>query len=271
MNDSFVINTLKKYYTDKEIDLIISGFSLKRKTTFRINYIKSNEKEIDEYLKSNNIKYNKFDKIKGAYILTDNINVNDLSIYNEGKIYVQSLSSMLPVLYLDVKENDNILDMCSAPGGKTTQIQSICNNKANVTAIELNKIRYNKLLFNIDLQSANVLTMNIDANNLDDNLKFDKILLDAPCSGSGVLDLTNNNYEKYFTQELIDKSVKRQKLLIRKALKLLKKGGTLVYSTCSILNVENEEQVKSLPKGEIIKVLPDELYEGFFIYKGIIN
>ena len=263
-------NLLKEYYNDNEINEIISGFSVKRKTTFRINNLKSNELEIENFLNSNNINFTKYNDIPYAYILNDEYNIFNSSIYNEGKIYIQNLSSMLPVIYLDVKPNENILDMCAAPGSKTTQIQSVSHNTVNLTAVEMNKFRYEKLIYNIKMQGANVLTINKDARLLDDNFKFDKILLDAPCSGSGILDITNDNYKKYFTKELIQKSIERQKVLIKKAIKLLKKGGTLVYSTCSILNSENEEQINNLPKGEILKILPNELFEGFFVYKGIL-
>ena len=177
---------------------------------------------------------------------------------------------MLPVFMLDAKEGENILDMCSAPGGKTTMIQSLTNNKANVTACELNKIRYEKLKHNIELQAANVYLLNIDAISLDDNLKFDKILLDAPCSGSGTLDINNDNYKEYFTKELIDKSIKKQHKLLNKALRLLKKNGTLIYSTCSILNCENEDIISKLSPVETIKILPDDIFEGFFVSKIII-
>lgn len=274
----FLIENLTKYYTEKEIKNILSGFSCKRKTTFRVNNIKSNKVEIESVLNKFDFKYQKPKEYVDCYILetdyviiNDNrIGIRDLDIYKEGKIYIQNISSMLPVLMLCPKENENILDMCSAPGGKTTMIQSLTNNKANITACELNKIRYDKLKYNIDLQGANVYLMNIDAMFLDDNLKYDKILLDAPCSGSGTLDITNDNYKKYFTKELIDKSIKKQQKLLNKALKLLKKGGTLIYSTCSILNCENEDIVSKLRIIDTIKTMPDNIYEGFFVSKIII-
>ena len=274
----FLLDNLRKYYTENEIKDIMSGFSCKRKTTFRINKIKSNKDEIESILDDNGFKFHNPKEYADCYILdneyevssTKHINIRDLNIYKEGKIYIQNISSMLPVLKLEPHDGENILDMCSAPGGKTTMIQSITHNKANVTACELNKIRYEKLKYNINMQAANVYLLNIDAMSLDDNLKYDKILLDAPCSGSGTLDITNNNYEKYFTKELIDKSIKKQQKLLNKALKLLKKSGVLVYSTCSILNCENEDIVSKLIPDDTVKIMPDEIYEGFFVCKKIV-
>lgn len=271
----FLIDTLKKYYTDLEIDKILSGFSCKRKTTFRINNIKSNKNEIEDELKKYKFQYVNAKEYEDCYVLNDdNViiddkknNIRDTDIYKNGKIYIQNLSSMIPVLELNPLENENILDMCAAPGGKTTMIQSLTNNKSFLTALELNKIRYEKLKYNIETQNANVYLMNKDVLSLDDNIKFDKILLDAPCSGSGTININNNNYEKYFTKELINKSIERQKKLIKKAFKLLKTNGVLIYSTCSILNCENEDIVSQYKPIKTIKLLPDDIYEGFFVAK----
>ena len=199
---------------------------------------------------------------------------------------------MLPPIILEPKEKENILDMTAAPGGKTTEIAMISNNKALITACEKNKIRYERLEYNIQKQGAKgVNLMKEDSRNLSDFFSFDKILLDAPCSGSGTITLLNDNYKKYFTEELINRSSKTQEILLKKALKILRKNGELVYSTCSILQEENEaiikkflnlgiieivpindEKFKDLPKlptsiDGVLCVKPTELYEGFFVAK----
>ena len=133
-------------------------------------------------------------------------------------------------------------------------------------------------------KSVNVLIE--DARNLSDYLKFDKILLDAPCSGSG----TENVFKNNFTKELIEKSSKRQETLLKKALKILKLNGEIIYSTCSILKQENEDildKVLKNNKNYIIEniempneipliqskiegvsiIQPNELFEGFFVAK----
>ena len=204
---------------------------------------------------------------------------------------MQSLSSMLPPLVLEPKAKENILDMAAAPGGKTTQISALSENTALITACEKNKIRYERLEYNVNKQGAKGINlMRIDARNLSDFFSFDKILLDAPCSGSGTLNLKNENIEKNFTEELIERSVKLQETLLKKAIKILKVGGELIYSTCSILKEENEdllerilnknlelipiannifENVPKLPvklEGTLC-VMPNESYEGFFVAK----
>lgn len=215
--------------------------------------------------------------------------IKKLDIYNEGKIYLQSLSSMIPPLVMDFEDNEDILDMCSAPGGKTCEM-SCLNNNTNITACELNSIRFERLKYNIEKQGANNVTLlNTDSRRINNLFKFDSILLDAPCSGSGTLTFKNDN--KNFTELLIDKCVKSQKALIDKAFRILKNGKTMVYSTCSILPEENEEIINyalekynfkivpiklnnfdesNLLKSSIdgtILVKPTNLYEGFFVAK----
>ena len=222
-----------------------------------------------------------------------NVNENDikkLDIYKTGKIYLQSLSSMLPPLLLKPNKGEDILDMAAAPGGKTTQIATLTQNGANITACEKNKIRYERLKYNIEKQGTNVYCILQDARNLSDFFSFDKILLDAPCSGSGTLKISED-IEKNFTTKLIEQSVKLQTALLRKAINILKKGNEMIYSTCSILSAENEEIIEKLLKEKKIEIVPieeewinglpllpskikgtivvcpDEFYEGFFVAK----
>ena len=106
----------------------------------------------------------------------------------------------------------------------------------------MNNIRIEKLKYNVEKQGAScVYVMKKDSRQIDDFFSFDQILLDAPCSGSGILNFNNKNLNKHFSLELIDKSAKIQLALLRKAIKVLKKNQEMVYSTCSILSKENEE------------------------------
>ena len=289
----FLISLLKEQYGEEHAKRILNGYSKKRVTSFRVNNLKSNYKKIEEELKKNNIEFEKIVWNKDAFIIKDvfqNV-IEELDIYKNGKIYIQSLSSMLPPIILDPKEGEDILDMTAAPGGKTTQIASIVNNKANITACEMNNVRFERLKYNIEKQGARVFAMQKDSRKIEDFFSFDKILLDAPCSGSGTLSVYDNKIEKYFTEKLIEKSIKAQSSLLRKATKLIKAGKELVYSTCSILDVENENIVNEILKDnnfEIVPIkfdgmddlpllptkiegtlciMPNELYEGFFVAK----
>ena len=288
----FLYEILKQEYTHEELEKIVKGYNSTRPLTFRVNKLKSTKEEIEEFLEKENINYELVSWYPDAFIIKDKVNLEEYSIYKEGKIYLQSLSSMIPVLFLDLKENDSVLDMCSSPGGKTTQIASITNNSVLITAVEKNKIRSERLKYNIEKQGVKrVNIMNVDARRIDDYFKFDKILLDAPCSGSGTLYLNDKNIQDNFTTDLINRSIKVQRELLKKASKLLKKDGILVYSTCSILKEENEANVEMILKDKtlelieidknilagvplltsnidgVISVCPSNLYEGFFIAK----
>ena len=290
----FLEEKLEKQYGKKITKEITEGYQTKRKTTLRINTIKSNIEEIKKELEKEKIEYETIKWSKEALIIknADEKSIQEMEIYKNGKIYLQSLSSMLPPIILEPKEGTDILDMAAAPGGKTTQIAAITNNKAHITACEKNKIRAERLKYNVDKQGATcVFIMPKDSRFIDDFFSFDQILLDAPCSGSGTLDYNDANIEKYFTEQLVERSSRTQKTLLAKAIKLLKPEHEMVYSTCSILSCENEDVVASVIKNGNIEIVPikfnemeelpilptkvpgtlcvkpTDLYEGFFVAK----
>lgn len=284
----FLYEMLLEQYGEEITNKIIDGYSKQRPVTLRVNTIKSSKELIENSLEQAGISFKKVNWYKDALII-ENVRedeIKKLDIYENGEIYLQSLSSMIPPIILDPKAGENILDMAAAPGGKTTQIAAITNNKAMITACEKNKIRAERLKYNLQKQGVGCTNVMLeDARKLSDFFSFDKILLDAPCSGSG----TDNVKEKNFTKELIERSSKVQEELLRKALKILMPGREMIYSTCSILKQENENILKKvLPKAnaEIIPikpiediptlpvdiegticVCPTESYEGFFVAK----
>lgn len=262
----FLYNMLLEQYGNDILNKIIAGYASKRNVTLRVNTLKTDIEKVKEVLDSNNIKYNEVSWYKEALVIydVDENALRNLPIYENGGIYLQSLSSMFPVVALEPKEDENILDMAAAPGGKTTQIVAMSNAKSLVTACEKNKIRCDRLRYNIEKQGAtgvNILMQ--DSRNLDNYFSFDKILLDAPCSGSGTLDLADENLEKRISKELVDRSVKTQFELLKKAITVLKSGHEMIYSTCSILKEENEENINKILKNKNIEIVPidEELYK----------
>ena len=290
----FLTNELIKQYGEETYNKIIEGYNQKRFTTLRVNTLKSKISYICSALSENNIEYEKVSWNNEALIIknANEIDIKELEIYKNGEIYLQSLSSMMPAIILEPKENEDILDMTAAPGGKTTQIAALTNNKANITACEMNTVRADRLKYNVEKQGATSVTvLKEDSRRLNDYFSFDKILLDAPCSGSGTILLNNERTYKNFSENLVKKTIKSQKDLLKKAIKILKPGHELVYSTCSILKQENEniikeiiekgqaevmpineEKLKDIPKLKsnidgALTVCPNEYYEGFFVVK----
>ncbi|MGN1372143.1 MAG: RsmB/NOP family class I SAM-dependent RNA methyltransferase [Candidatus Coprovivens sp.] len=292
MLPDFLKEKITNEYDEKQVKIILETFSKSKIVSLRINTIKSTKEEITKYLEEQNITYETISWSENALVITNKTeeDLRNLDIYKAGKIYLQSLSSQLPPLFLNPQDNEMILDMTAAPGGKTTEIAALSNNKAMITAIEKNKIRSEKLRYNIDKQGAKKVTvLNTDARNLNEYFMFDKILLDSPCSGSGTF--TNNNFDN-FSEDLVNRSTNFQKSLLTEAIKHLKVGGEIIYSTCSILKEENEEiinyilsknnnieivyldlsEYSDIPKLPVtiegtLCVMPSKYYEGFYVAK----
>ncbi len=260
-----------------------------RKPSIRINTLKITKEEVKNILGKEGFLFEEVSWYSDALIL-QNKNEKDLEItelYQNGSVYLQSLSSMLPVLVLEPKENESILDMCAAPGSKTTQIGIMTQNKATITACEKNKIRKERLLYNLKKQGITCCTvLETDGRNLDSHFQFDKILLDAPCTGSGTNKI--KNHPEMLEEKRFHKLLKTQEELFTKAYQLLKPNGVLVYSTCSILKEENEFLIQkmqekyhftlesisfNIPNHSIVPqtlcIYPDDKFEGFFIAKMI--
>ena len=284
----FLKGKIEKEYGLEILNKIETGLIEEKPVTLRVNTIKSNAEKVKIELEKNNIEYEIVEWNKSAFIIKNvkEGEIRKLDIYNNGEIYLQSLSSMIPAIIIDPKERENILDMTAAPGGKTSQIAAIANNKVFLTACEKNKIRLDRLQYNMQKQGVkNINIMQEDSRKLSNYFSFDKILLDAPCSGSGTENVFNSN----FTEELIKRSCKTQEELLTKALSILKHGGEMVYSTCSILKEENEEilnkvlkkfkaqivpiqipkEIPVLPTSidGVVTICPTKLYEGFFVAK----
>ncbi len=165
-----------------------------------------------------------------------------------GYYYVQEISSMLPVLVLNPKENEKILDLCASPGSKTTQMASCMKNTGLIIANELSFGRMKILSSNLERCGVtNAIITRKDGAILCDRLfekgfEFDKILLDAPCSGEGTL-RNNPKTAMMWNAGGIKKMSFIQKRLISSVIKVLKIGGELIYSTCTFAPEEDEEVV----------------------------
>ncbi len=281
---------LQQQYGHAQTERILEGYSRQRPVTLRVNTLKADTAAVQAELRNAGIAYTAVPWDEHALIIQEarEAELRRLAIYEQGHIYLQSLSSMLPPLLLQPQEKESILDMAAAPGGKTTQMAALTHNRAQITACEKNKIRAERLAYNVEKQGAKgIYIMQTDASRLDALFSFDRILLDAPCSGSGTI--ASNQPKISFSAELLARSVKAQKALLHKALQILKPGGEMVYSTCSILKQENEEMIEQVLKEKRAELLPieetwtkalpqlpttlpgtlcvcpDVLYEGFFV------
>ncbi len=252
-------------------ELLADGFNAARErpVTLRANTLKTTADQVAAALDAAGIGHIRAPWYGDAFVL-DGVRereVWDLDIYRDGLVYLQSLSSMLPPLVLGPLPGSDVLDMCSAPGGKTSQLAALTGNGAHLTACEMSAPRAEKLSYNLDkLGAQNVNIMRTDARRLDEFFSFDQILLDAPCTGTGTYRTGDERAEKRMTLHLLEKVVKSQHALLDRALKVLKPGGILVYSTCSVLPEENDEQVRSALKRhrdcEVVPILAGDPGDG---------
>jgi NOL1/NOP2/sun family putative RNA methylase len=283
---------LTKQFGAGTFNALLKAFSVERKPTFRVNTLKSSDEEIMEVFRNEQIQYERIKNIPHAFTVRNRTDKDllDHPLNKDGKIYLQGISSMLPPFLLDIKAKDVILDLCAAPGSKTSEIAAMAHNDATIVATEDNEVRFQKLLNTISIQGAKVDARNEDATLLHHAMPeaFDKILADVPCSAEGRIDLNDRRSYSYWSEKNIVAHAKLQRRLLRSAVACLKPGGTLVYSTCTLAAEENEEMVGwllsefpemkpspiTLPLLNIKKtahqtvtVLPNETMEGFFVAK----
>jgi NOL1/NOP2/sun family putative RNA methylase len=218
--------------------------------SIRVNSLKIDKDTLKKRLESKGLKLELIDWIPyGFKIKKTPLNLGSTHEYLQGFYYLQSVAPMLPALILNPNPRDIVIDMCAAPGGKATHLAQIMNNEGNLILIERNKNRIPALEFNLRRMGvSNSIVINEDAVNLSKmNLKADKILLDAPCTGEGLI-RQDSSRKRSKSMKDIDKLSIIQKRLLKTGLRSLKLGGQLLYSTCSIAPEENELVVDDVLK-----------------------
>lgn len=237
----------------------------------RVNTLKASKEEL---LKEGCFKEGTLSK---DALLYDKGNLALTSYFKEGKVTIQDESSQLVARLLDPQKTDYVLDMCSAPGSKTTHLSALMENQGKIEAYDLYEHKVKLVEYNLRrLGVKNVHIQAGDSTKLKEvysEKTFDRILLDAPCSGFGVL--KRKPEIKYHDSSIMDGLVSLQALLLENAYYLLKNDGTMVYSTCTINKKENELMIQKFiekhPDMEVIKqrtILNYEYHtDGFFMCK----
>ena len=287
----WIVKELAKEFDTEKVNEICENSNLKPKLTIRVNNLKTTKNELIKKLQSKKIEVE--EGILEDFLYLKNVkNITKLEEYKQGLFTMQDESAGLTALVLNPKEGENILDCCSAPGGKTTYIAEIMNNNGNIIAWDLYKKRLEKVKENSKRLGINIIKTEVnDATILKEEYieKFDKILIDAPCLGLGVIKRKPDiKWQRKF-EDIIEIS-KIQEKILNICSKYLKKGGILVYSTCSIIQAENDiiiqnfindsifdlEEINNINISKIEnkierkgvkKLYPNEKMDGFFIAK----
>ena len=239
-------DTLEKQYGDNNLKQAITSLKKVPYLSVRINKLKYNEKEFEKFLEKNNIQIIK--KVDTVYYVNSGLIIISEE-FKTGKIIAQDASSYLAAKNLGVLSNELVLDICAAPGGKTAVLAEQMENKGEIIAIDIHQhkiklIETNMKKLGIDIVKAIVM----DARNVNkQGRKFDKILVDVPCSGYGVIRKKPEIlYSK--NRENIEELAKLQLEILNSAADILKDGGELIYSTCTITDKENTNNIEKFLK-----------------------
>ena len=238
----YFCDILEKQYGSENLNQAIISLKKIPYLSVRVNKLKYSEEEFEEFLKEKDIQIIK--KVDKVYYVNSGLIINSKE-FKEGKIIAQDASSYLAAKNLGVKPNDLVLDICAAPGGKTAVLAEEMENKGEIIAIDIHQhkkklIEENMKKLGIDIVKATVL----DARNVNkQGRKFDKILVDVPCSGYGVI---RKKPEILYTKnrENVEELASLQLEILNSAADILKNGGELIYSTCTIISQENTENVE---------------------------
>ena len=226
-------------------------------STFRVNTIKSTTEEVEKTLTELGFQFKPVSWLDGAYILQNKTKreLVDSSLYTEGKIYMQSLASMVPPLMLDPQPGEMVLDLTAAPGSKTSQMAAMMKQQGELIANDNSKIRFFKLKHNMELlgvadekEGWSFTLKQEDGSDLCGDYidTFDKILVDAPCSAEARFIESDPKTFGYWSEKKVKEMAMKQRKLLFSAWYALKPGGTLVYSTCTFAPEENEVQISRL-------------------------
>lgn len=247
----FGSEALENYYTyinQKPIDYI--------RVSNQVNY------DIYERLKEYNISLEptSFDRVFAVKDDTNNFLGKTIE-FVIGDYYIQSLSSVLPPIVLEPQLNESVVDLCAAPGSKTTQISQLMNNTGFLVANEPDIKRVKTLAHNLDKYTSVNSSIMINKGELLSkyfDAEFDKVLADVPCTGLGILH-KKNEITNWWSKKIVDAILDIQYKILLSGIRLAKVGGTIVYSTCTLTIEENEYIIDKILKNYPVEIIDYEL------------
>ena len=236
---------LEKIMSVDEINLMLKEYEKKPITSLRLNLLKFNKDNFEGLYKG----LENHNHVKEAYYYDkETMAFGKNALHNAGAYYIQDASAMMVVKLLGIEKDDKVLDLCAAPGGKSSQIASYLQNTGLLVCNDVSAKRVKDLSENIERMGiCNAIVMNESVDKISDAFEgyFDKVVLDAPCSGQGMFRKNSLTYDDWSYDKTLNLA-EIQKDLILKAYKCLKNGGIMVYSTCTFAVEENEEVIKYL-------------------------
>ncbi len=271
----WIVEELAKQNEIKKVEEICEASNLKPKLYIRVNYLKTDRQTLKKELEKQSIKVTEVENEK-FLIVEGAKNIEKLKSFQEGWFSIQDEAAGLIPEQLKPQANQKVLDACSSPGGKTTYMAELMKNQGEIKAWDIHKHRVKLVDKAADRLGITIIqTEEKDASIYDPKYYkyFDKVLLDVPCLGIGVIKRKPDIKWKK-KKEDIEKMTSIQKAILENCAKYLKDKGELVYSTCSILQEENDKIIQDFVKNnkdfkivENLQIYQNEKTDGFFICK----
>eukprot|EP00742_Colponemidia_sp_Colp-10_P017254 GILJ01019829.1.p1 GENE.GILJ01019829.1~~GILJ01019829.1.p1 ORF type:complete len:523 (-),score=102.74 GILJ01019829.1:51-1412(-) len=244
--NDFLMDTIMEMFPPQEAYEFMEAMEKPRPTTIRTNTIKCKRRDLVQILTKRGVNVEPLEKWSkvGLQIFDSNVPIAGTVEYLAGHYMLQSAVSFLPVMALAPQENERVLDMAAAPGGKTTYIAQLMKNTGVLFANDVSEPRIKSLNANVQrLGVTNCIVTNYDGVGYDKIMKnFDRILIDAPCTGSGIIS-RDKTIKTSKSLADVQRASQLQRRMLLSAIDCTKNGGYVVYSTCSFLVEENEAVV----------------------------
>ena len=216
----------------------------------RVNTLKISVEECTKFLTNGGYTVKRNDFVEEALLVEGSTNLDTLGLLDKGYLYIQDIGSMLVSILTEPKENEIIIDLCSAPGGKATHLAQIMKNKGKIIARDIYEHRLELISKNAKRLGIDIIEVEeYDGLKLDSSMieKADKVLVDAPCSGLGII-RRKPDIKYNISKKNIEELTKLQKKILSNASQYVKSGGELIYSTCTINPSENELMIEQFLK-----------------------
>lgn len=275
----WIVKYWSQDFDNNDLEKLLISMDEKAPIYLRINTLKTTVESFKEELEKSETKYSNT-AFAELIKLEQKISIKNIYGYNEGLFYIQDLGATHVSNMLNPKETETVIDFCAFPGGKTSHLSQLMKNSGQIFAVDVNKKREKIFVENMNkLGCSNIKNILVTEGETPDIELVDKILIDPPCSGLGTI---RRNSELKYRKKLddIERLSEIQLNILTNASKYLKKGGTLVYSTCTISKIENEGNIKKFlatnkdfslvkqEKGDFINLIPSQdNTDGFFIAK----
>lgn len=271
------IAKLHRQFDENTVQQILTSFQHTNPVTFRVNTLKTPITDIKLSLAKQGFEITPIRWYSSAFILENRSKreLMETDEYKSGAIYIQNLSSMIPVIVLDPQPHERVLDITSAPGSKTTQMAVHMQNLGTILANDISRQRMFKLQANLTHQGVtNTTTTTSPAQRVWEHYPeyFDKTLVDAVCSMEGRFNLSTPSSYKDWSEKKVKLLSNQQKFILRSAISATKPGGIIVYSTCTLSREENEGIIDwILQKEKNSLSIEDIVIDGLNLFSGIAD